>query len=149
MADDIIGRVEEDSGFGWMVLAAAAAIVGGAVGIAGSCVANKLASRRAEDGTVEPDCDCPRTSAVIYRLQTDEGVHETRVNAMNPKPACVNNMISGSSEYVQAQLEGWLARSAEQFVKWWIEDDRGNVIEEHDIPPQPGPGRRRLARGGN
>jgi hypothetical protein len=40
--------------------------------------------------------------------------------------------VESSRDHVLSLAKGLLKRNHEQFVRWWVEDKDGNVIESHD-----------------
>ena len=40
--------------------------------------------------------------------------------------------VESTRSYVLTAMQAALKRDQEAFVRWWVEDERGNILESHD-----------------
>jgi hypothetical protein len=45
--------------------------------------------------------------------------------------------IESSRDHVLSLARGLLKRGHEQFVRWWVEDKDGNILDSHDESEPP------------
>ena len=67
---------------------------------------------------------------VTYYLQTNKKlIHVTVIRYVDDSPYAA---VEDTKGYVLSQWQGVLKREQEEFIRWWVEDENGNVLESHD-----------------
>jgi hypothetical protein len=67
---------------------------------------------------------------VTYYLQTNKKLIDvTVIRYADDSPHAA---VEDTRSYVLSQWQGVLKRDREEFVRWWVEDETGNVLESHD-----------------
>ena len=67
---------------------------------------------------------------VTYFLETSKKVIDLMV--IRYVDASPHAAVEDTRNYVLSQMQGALIRDQEDFVRWWVEDQSGNVLESHD-----------------
>ena len=73
---------------------------------------------------------------ITYFLETNKKVIDTTViRYVDGSPHAA---VEDTRNYVLSLMQGALKRDQEEFVRWWVEDESGNVLESHDdfSPPR-------------
>lgn len=67
---------------------------------------------------------------ISYFLQTDKEVRDLTVVGYVDDSATA--AVESSRDHILSQFKGLLERNNERFVRWWVEDKDGQVLESHD-----------------
>lgn len=72
---------------------------------------------------------------ITYFLQTDKELHETTVVRYVDNSA--HAAVEATRGHVLSLAKRLMERNQEEFVRWWVQDKDGNVLESHDdfTPP--------------
>ena len=72
---------------------------------------------------------------VTYFLETDKQLRDLTV--IRYVDASVQAAVEESRDHVLTLAKEMLKQVAEQFVRWWVEDENGKILESHDKSNPP------------
>lgn len=67
---------------------------------------------------------------ITYFLETDKQTWDLTVICCADDSPRAN--VESSRDHVLTLAKGLLRQEGEEFVRWWVEDREGNVLESHD-----------------
>jgi hypothetical protein len=67
---------------------------------------------------------------ITYFVETNKKVMDVTVKGY--VDASPQQSVESTRSYVLSLMQGVLKRDQEGFVRWWVEDESGHVLESHD-----------------